>query len=75
MRYLNDWHHFETIGFDLVKITVAMPGSSDLGATKTASTKTKSKSTSYYCATMINVSRSTHGLFHITYIRSTNNFV
>ena len=40
MRYLNGWHPFEAIRFDLVKITVAMPSSSDLGATKTASTKT-----------------------------------
>ena len=45
MRYLNGWHPFESIRFDLVKnFYVAMPSSSDLGATKTASTKTKSKS-------------------------------
>ena len=36
MRYINGWHPFEAIRFDLVKIT----SSSDLGATKSASTKT-----------------------------------
>ena len=40
MRYLNSWHPFESIRF----VLVAMPNSSDLGATKTASTKTKSNS-------------------------------
>ena len=45
MCFLNGWHPFEIIRFDLVKIKyVAMPSSSDLGATKTASTKTKSNS-------------------------------
>ena len=45
MRYLNGWHPFESIRFDLDKnYYVAMPSSSDLGAKKTASTKTKSNS-------------------------------
>ena len=45
MRYLNGWHPFESIRFDLVKITMGRcHNSSDLGATKTASTKPKSNS-------------------------------
>ena len=39
MRYLNGWHPFELIRFYPVQIT--MPSSSDLGAIKSASTKTK----------------------------------
>ena len=50
MRYLNGWHPFESIRFDLVKnYYVAMPSSSDLGATQTASTKTKSNSMRRLC--------------------------
>ena len=45
MCHLNGWHPFESIRFDLV----SMPSSSDLGATKTASTKTKSNSTTQTC--------------------------
>ena len=44
MHYLNGWHPFESIRFDLCEnYYVAMPNS-DLGATKTASTKSKSNS-------------------------------
>ena len=60
MCYLNGWHPFESIGFDLVKITMwAMPSSSDLGATKTASTKTKSNS--------IKCTRKFHALQYLNY--------
>ena len=42
MHYLNGWHPLESIRFDLVKITYGDAySSSDLGVTKTASTKTK----------------------------------
>ena len=41
MRYLNGWHPFESIRFSCENYYVPMPSSSDLGATKTASTKTK----------------------------------
>ena len=45
MSYLNGWHPFESIRFDLEKNTMwRWVVSSDLGATKTASTKTKSNS-------------------------------
>ena len=37
MCYLNGWHPFESIRFDSIEnYYVAMPSSSDLGATKTA---------------------------------------
>ena len=41
MHYLNGLHPLGLIRFDPVKITVVMPSSLDLGATKTASTKSK----------------------------------
>ena len=51
MRYLNGWHPF-----DLVKITMwRCPILQILGATKTASTKTKSNSKSLYCMDNSNI--------------------